>query len=556
MAKIVITYPGDVITDEFTAIVPQPSTPSSARAPDIGLVELSTVSEYIPGPPGPPGVDGAPGADSTVPGPKGDTGDAGVPGPQGDPGPTGPPGTTEWSGIANKPATFPPSAHGHPFTDITGTITDAQHGNRAGGALHAAATASVAGFLLDAPSDSTQYVRRNAAWTAVSVPPGTAISDTPPASPLPGQMWWESDTGALYIWYADADTSQWVQVNPPSMDNTKVSKTGDTMTGPLTVNHSSGIGTTGSLVAGVNCYANGGAFYGSAATAILATTAAGGQLYLRPNFNNVGQTTIDTNGNMVVAGAMNVAGTVVIGNSNIYAATADSSVQISGGNGPSLGAAILLMGQSHATLSGNAYYDADLHSFRSSAASVAATFDPTTGYFTVGANVAGTSNWQRLCGTAGAAIFNRGVATLSVQCSFQNSSGTAGTINTTNLTTAYVTTSDENHKELNSEMDPAEAIAIIRADPVLAFTWKATGEQAVGWFAQKSHAVDENLAVPPPEPSEGEAKPAFGEEGYQPWGIDYGRRTPYLWAALTNALDRIEALEAKLSIGEEKPDGI
>jgi hypothetical protein len=190
MAKIVITYPGDVITDEFTAIVPQPSTPSSARAPDIGLVELSTVSEYIPGPPGPPGADGAPGADSTVPGPKGDTGDAGVPGPQGDPGPTGPPGTTSWTGITDKPATFPPSAH-----------------------THALATPAVAGFFLDAASDSVQYVRRNAGWSPVTVPPGTVISDTPPASPQAGQMWWESDSGNLYIWYVDGTSSQWVQVN-------------------------------------------------------------------------------------------------------------------------------------------------------------------------------------------------------------------------------------------------------------------------------------------------------------------------------------------------------
>lgn len=41
-----------------------------------------------------------------------------------------------------------PSALGINFTDISGTITDAQHGNRAGGALHAAVTSSVNGFML------------------------------------------------------------------------------------------------------------------------------------------------------------------------------------------------------------------------------------------------------------------------------------------------------------------------------------------------------------------------------------------------------------------------
>jgi len=41
---------------------------------------------------------------------------------------------------------------------------------------------------------------------------GATISDTPPASPTAGQLWWESDSGATYIYYTDANSSQWVQV--------------------------------------------------------------------------------------------------------------------------------------------------------------------------------------------------------------------------------------------------------------------------------------------------------------------------------------------------------
>jgi hypothetical protein len=67
--------------------------------------------------------------------------------------------------------------------------------------------------LSDAPSDGTQYARKNAAWAAVSVPAVTSVSDNAPSSPQPFQLWWESDTGNLYIWYTDADTSQWVQIN-------------------------------------------------------------------------------------------------------------------------------------------------------------------------------------------------------------------------------------------------------------------------------------------------------------------------------------------------------
>ncbi len=30
-----------------------------------------------------------------------------------------------------------------------------------------------------------------------------------------GDLWWESDTGRLKIYYQDTDSAQWVDVNPP-----------------------------------------------------------------------------------------------------------------------------------------------------------------------------------------------------------------------------------------------------------------------------------------------------------------------------------------------------
>jgi len=40
------------------------------------------------------------------------------------------------------------------------------------------------------------------------------VSDTPPASPTAGNLWWESDTGILYIYYTDpTPNSQWVAVS-------------------------------------------------------------------------------------------------------------------------------------------------------------------------------------------------------------------------------------------------------------------------------------------------------------------------------------------------------
>jgi hypothetical protein len=43
------------------------------------------------------------------------------------------------------------------------------------------------------------------------IPPGGAIvSATPPASPTPGMLWFDSTGGQTYVWYDDGNTQQWV----------------------------------------------------------------------------------------------------------------------------------------------------------------------------------------------------------------------------------------------------------------------------------------------------------------------------------------------------------
>ena len=42
------------------------------------------------------------------------------------------------------------------------------------------------------------------------------VSATAPVSPTAGDMWWNSDDGNLYIYYQDADTTQWVPSNSES----------------------------------------------------------------------------------------------------------------------------------------------------------------------------------------------------------------------------------------------------------------------------------------------------------------------------------------------------
>lgn len=43
-------------------------------------------------------------------------------------------------------------------------------------------------------------------------------STTPPLNPLPGNLWYNSDDGRLYIYYADPNTEQWVDASPDSWD--------------------------------------------------------------------------------------------------------------------------------------------------------------------------------------------------------------------------------------------------------------------------------------------------------------------------------------------------
>ena len=65
------------------------------------------------------------------------------------------------------------------------------------------------------PSGGPTYRWNGTTWVIAA--PGAAIivSDTPPASPVSGQMWWESDSGRLYVWFVDGTSSQWVQINAP-----------------------------------------------------------------------------------------------------------------------------------------------------------------------------------------------------------------------------------------------------------------------------------------------------------------------------------------------------
>lgn len=135
------------------------------------------------------------------------------------------------------------------------------------------------------------------------------------------------------------------------------------------------------------------------------------------------------------------------------------------------------------------------------------------------------------------------VAGTGSPCQFWRNGSTVGTITNTLTTTAFNTSSDERLKDFIGEYDPAEAARIIRADPVREFTWKSTGERAIGWGAQTSHAIAPDLATP----GDADMTKKPGAEGFEQWFVDMSKRAPHLWAALSSALDRIDELEKRLT---------
>ena len=80
-----------------------------------------------------------------------------------------------------------------------------------------------------------------------------AIQDAAPTG-VDGNLWWESDTGKLKIYYNDGNTSQWVDAVPIPDTSTLYSKAGGTITGAVNINSS--LTTTGNAFIGGDVYAN------------------------------------------------------------------------------------------------------------------------------------------------------------------------------------------------------------------------------------------------------------------------------------------------------------
>jgi hypothetical protein len=78
------------------------------------------------------------------------------------------------------------------------------------------AGATMTGPLLLAgdPTAPAQAATKNYVDNHIAaIPPSLIAADAQPTSPYPGQLWWNSVVGQLFIWYADPNSSQWVVCN-------------------------------------------------------------------------------------------------------------------------------------------------------------------------------------------------------------------------------------------------------------------------------------------------------------------------------------------------------
>ena len=110
------------------------------------------------------------------------------------------------------------------FADATNTIiyhnnspriTTSASGMDIGGTVTTNNTVTAASFVKSGGT-SSQYLMADGSVTTGGGNTQVSISDTIPAGTASaGDLWWESDTGRLKIYYQDTDSSQWVDVNPP-----------------------------------------------------------------------------------------------------------------------------------------------------------------------------------------------------------------------------------------------------------------------------------------------------------------------------------------------------
>jgi len=75
--------------------------------------------------------------------------------------------------------------------------------------------ASEGAIAIDTTNDAI-YIRSGNAWVEIDTEATAIVQDGAPASPVNGDIWYESDTGRTLIYYADGSSNQWVEVGVAS----------------------------------------------------------------------------------------------------------------------------------------------------------------------------------------------------------------------------------------------------------------------------------------------------------------------------------------------------
>jgi hypothetical protein len=96
----------------------------------------------------------------------------------------------------------------------------------AAGAAGAPASLAASEIAYNEKDDTLYYGKGNSGGLATSIlpiggpgafdtknaPAVISVGDAPPSSPVNGQLWYQSNGGGLFIYFTDANTSQWVQI--------------------------------------------------------------------------------------------------------------------------------------------------------------------------------------------------------------------------------------------------------------------------------------------------------------------------------------------------------
>jgi hypothetical protein len=325
------------------------------------------------------------------------------------------------------------------------------------------------------------------------------VSDTPPANPLQGQLWWESDSGMLFTNYNDGNTTQWVQIN--ALQANAVLKTGDTMSGNLVIAKAAAylqldapvapavaqvvhsvagksrwaVGTDGTNETGSNVGSNyiigrfndAGAYIDAPITVNRST----GVTYLI----NTTASSLGTNGALVVTGGVGVGGMVNINGTQAARLNIAANATM-----PAAGCALRI-------------------------------------------------------GFVGAALeFALGFRPAQDNCTplyFYNASGTAvGSVTNSTTATAFNTASSA---ELKEDLQSFDAGNIIDKTEIYDFKWKGLDERAYGVVAQEAVEVYPTAVV----------HVEHQDEDF--WGVDYSKYVPVILQELKALRARVAELEGK-----------